>query len=60
MRERPRAALVDTDDGTVISTCNRVTCGPDDGFVATIAADWPADAVAVIEMDTGEPVTVAG
>lgn len=55
-REHPRVALVDTDTGAVISTWDRIACGPDPTFVPTRKPDWPAHSVAVVDMDTGETV----
>ena len=55
-REHPRVALVDTDTGAVISTWDRIACGPDPTFVPTRKPDWPAHSVAVVDMDSGETI----
>ena len=60
MREHLRVALVDTGTATVISTYDRIACGHDDSYTPTPADDWPADAVVVVDMDTGEVITVLG
>jgi len=53
LREHPRVAIVAA-DGEVIATYDRVTCGPDPDFVPDPQADWPADRIVVLDMDTGE------
>ena len=68
LREHPRVALVDTATGSVISTWDRIACGPDPDFVPaplgsgpggpTAPASWPAGSVAVVDMDTGEMIYV--
>jgi hypothetical protein len=59
-REHPRVALVDTDTAAVLSTWDRIACGPDPGFVATAQAGWPAHAVALVDMGTGETIGILG
>lgn len=54
MREHPRVALVAVDAATVISTWDRVACGPDRDYVPEIAADWPAGHLVAVDMDSGE------
>lgn len=55
-RSHPRVALVATDTGDVLSTWDRVACGPAPGYVPTPRADWPPSSIAVVDMDTGETV----
>lgn len=54
MREHPRVALVAVDSATVISTWDRVACGPAPDYVPEIAADWPAGHLVAVDMDSGE------
>lgn len=54
MREHPRVALVAVDSATVISTWDRVACGPDPDYVPEIATDWPAGHLVAVDMDSGE------
>ncbi len=56
VREHPRVALVSTDTAQILSTWDRVACGPAPDYVPTPQADWPAGSVAVVDMDTGETV----
>ena len=57
-REHPRVALVDTDTATVISTYDRIACGPDPHFVPRTQADWPPHSVAVVDIDTGKTIQI--
>ena len=41
-REHPRVALVDTATGSVISTWDRIACGPDPDFVPTPLSSGPS------------------
>lgn len=53
LREHPRVAIVAA-DGDVIATYDRLACGSDSDFVPDPQADWPADRILVLDMDTGE------
>ena len=67
-REHPRVALVDTATGSVVSTWDRIACGPDPDFVPaplssgpsgpTAPVSWPAGSIAVVDMDTNEMIYV--
>ena len=59
-REHPRVALVATDDGTVLETWDRTTCGEDLSYVYVPGDALPAGSIAVVDMDTGEVVEVFG
>lgn len=59
--EHPRVALVATDTGAVISTWDRLACGQDDAYQATVQDDWPKGAIVIVDMDTNELLgTAAG
>lgn len=59
-REHPRVALVAVDTGEVISTWDRVVCGPDPHFVPEVRPDWPAGRVVAVDMDSGEMLQDVG
>lgn len=57
-REHPRVALVDTDSLAVISTWDRVTCGPASDYTPAPATDWPPGSVVVVDIDSGDVLQV--
>lgn len=54
MREHPRVALIAVDSAAVISTWDRVVCGPDPDYVPEIGTDWPAGHLVAVDMDSGD------
>ncbi|MBO1752492.1 hypothetical protein J4G33_11835 [Actinotalea sp. BY-33] len=54
LRDHPRVAVVRTDPLEVISTWDRVVCGPDETFAPDPSVDWTADGIVLVDMDTGE------
>ncbi|WP_208056178.1 hypothetical protein [Actinotalea soli] len=38
----------------MISTWDRVVCGPDETFAPDPSVDWTADGIVLVDMDTGE------
>lgn len=56
VRDHLRTVLVVTDTREVLSSWDRVVCGPVEGFTVPDGADWPAGSVVVLDADTGEVV----
>jgi len=56
MRDHPQTALVSTNTHRVVSTWDRLACGPIPGYVSPEGTDWPPDSVVVLDATTGEVV----
>lgn len=56
MRAHPRVALVDTDSARVISTYDRISCGPIPDFHPVADPSWPPHSVVVVDADTGKVI----
>ena len=56
MREHLRTALVVTDTGEVLSTWDRLTCGPIPDYTPPPHSAWPTGSVVVLDATTGEVV----
>jgi hypothetical protein len=55
-RDHPQIALVYTGTGYVVSTYDRLTCGPIPDYTPPDPSNMPADSVVVLDIRTGEVV----
>ena len=56
MRQYPRVALVDTDSARVISTYDRISCGPISNYRPVVDPKWPPHSIVVVDVDTGKVI----